>query len=106
MTITMRNTSGHRGSVRATGSGMRHATLSFVDATSGNATTKMRASRPSCRMPCGIWIQAALLLSFAARLHSAVLLTLRLVAEDTPAGGTVQVKIYATEPRQITSGAL
>src|SRR5215471_5236097 len=33
-------------------------------------------------------------------------LSLRLVAEDSPAGGTVQVKVYCTSPQQLVSGAL
>jgi uncharacterized protein (TIGR03437 family) len=33
-------------------------------------------------------------------------LTLRVSAEDTPAGGTVQVKIFLASPRQISSGAI
>jgi uncharacterized protein (TIGR03437 family) len=33
-------------------------------------------------------------------------MTLRIVAEDTPAGGTVQVKVFLEAPQQVASGAL
>jgi uncharacterized protein (TIGR03437 family) len=67
-----------------------------------------RSQCPVSCTPCGFWIQAALLLLCSpVVLHAAnPALNLRIVAEDTPATGTVQVKIYAAQPAQIGAGAL